>query len=66
MQLKILNEKLKVVKIKADETVPEIVYQQNFYSITKTEEEISILVKANKLENAVQALKQNGYEFIEE
>ncbi len=39
MQLKILNNKLKVVKLKSNETVPEIVYKQEFYSITKTDEE---------------------------
>lgn len=123
MKLKILDKKLKVVKLKANEKVPEIVYNQEFYSITKTDEELSIvveedvnilseivennwkaikivgtldfsligilsristilaqaeisifaistyntdyiLVKANKLENAVEILKQNEYEFI--
>ena len=123
MQLKILNNKLKVVKLKSNEIVPEIVYKQEFYSITKTNEELSIvldesleiqsdivednwraikivgtldfaligilskistilaqskisifaistyntdyiLVKSDKLENAVQILKQNEYEFI--
>lgn len=123
MQLKILDKKLKVIKLKESETVPEIVYKQDFYSITKTDEELSIvvdenvdissdiveenwraikivgtldfaligilskistilaqakisifaistyntdyiLVKSDKLENAVQILKQNEYEFI--
>ena len=44
MQLKILNNKLKVVKLKSNETVPEIVYKQEFYSITKTNEELSIVL----------------------
>ena len=44
MELKILNNKLKVVKLKPNETVPEIVYKQEFYSITKTDEELSIVV----------------------
>lgn len=123
MKLKILDNKLKVVKLSPNETVPEIVYRQDFYSITKTDEELSIvidkdvnissdivennwkaikivgtldfaligilsristilaqakisifaistyntdyiLVKSDKLENAVEILKQNEYEFI--
>lgn len=44
MQLKILNNKLKVVKLKSNETVPEIVYKQEFYSITKTDDELSIVL----------------------
>ena len=31
MELKILDNKLKVIKLKPNETVPEIVYKQEFY-----------------------------------
>lgn len=44
MELKILDNKLKVVKLRPNETVPEIVYKQEFYSITKTKEELSIVL----------------------
>ena len=44
MELKILDNKLKVVKLEPNEIVPEIVYKQEFYSITKTDEELSIVV----------------------
>lgn len=44
MKLKILDNKLKVVKLKVNETVPEIVYKQQFYSITKTDDELSIVL----------------------
>ncbi len=44
MQLKVLDNKLKVVKMKADNTIPEIVFNKKFYSITKTNEELSIVV----------------------
>jgi len=44
MKLEILNNKLKVVKLNENETVPEIVLKQEFYSITKTDEELSIVV----------------------
>lgn len=44
MKLKILDNKLKVVKLKVNESVPEIVYKQQFYSITKTEDELSIVL----------------------
>lgn len=123
MKLKVLDNKLKVVKLKESEIVPPIVFNQEFYSITKTDEELSIvldesiniqsniaeynwraikivgtldftligilsqistilaqakisifaistyntdyiLVKADKLEDAVEVLKQNEYEFI--
>lgn len=123
MQLKILNNKLKVVRLKANEMVPPIVFKQDFYSITKTDEELSIaieedinisseiieygwraikiigildfsligilskistilaqakisifaistyntdyiLLKENKLEDAIEVLKQNNYEII--
>lgn len=123
MQLQILGNKLKVVKMEAESKVPEIVFNQDFYSITKTDEELSIvldedisiesdiveynwraikivgtldfsligilsqistilakakvsifaistyntdyiLVKSDNLENAIDALRQNGYEII--
>ncbi len=123
MQLKVLDNKLKVVKMKSDNTVPKIVFNKKFYSITKTDEELSIvvdedvniqgeiveynwraikivgmldfsligilskistilakdkisifaistyntdyiLVKEEKLQNAIDALKKNEYEFI--
>lgn len=123
MKLEILDNKLKVVKLKNNETVPEIVFKQEFYSITKTNEEFYIvldeninitsiiveynwraikivgtldfsligilshistilaqaeisifaistyntdyiLLKENKLENAIEVLKQNKYEII--
>lgn len=44
MKLEILDNKLKVVKLKADEIVPQIIFKQKFYSITKTDEELSIVV----------------------
>ena len=44
MQLKVLGNKLKVVKMKKDNKVPEIVFNQNFYSITKTDDELSIVL----------------------
>ena len=54
MELKILDNKLKVVKLEPNEIVPEIVYKQEFYSITKTDEELSIVVNedVNILSNA--------------
>lgn len=123
MQLEILDNKLKVVKLNTNETIPEVVFKQEFYSITKTNEELSIVVdedinissdiveynwraikivgtldfsligilsristilaqseisifaistyntdyillKANKLEKAIEVLKQNNYEII--
>lgn len=56
MELKILDNKLKVVKLKPNETVPEIIYKQEFYSITKTDEELSIVVNedVNILSNVVE------------
>lgn len=56
MELKILDNKLKVVKLKPNEIVPEIVYKQEFYSITKTDEELSIVVNedVNILSNVVE------------
>ncbi len=44
MELKILENKLKVVKLKNDAAIPEIVWKQGFYSITRTDEELSIVV----------------------
>lgn len=47
MKLEILDNKLKVVKLNTNETVPEVVFKQDFYSITKTNEELSIVVDEN-------------------
>lgn len=56
MELKILDNKLKVVKLEPNEIVPEILYKQEFYSITKTDEELSIVVNedVNILSNVVE------------
>ena len=55
MELKVLDNKLKVVKLEPNETVPEIIYKQEFYSIAKTDEELSIVVNedVNILSNVV-------------
>lgn len=47
MQLKVLDNKLKVVKLKISDKIPEIVFNQEFYSITKTDEEVSIVLNEN-------------------
>lgn len=66
MELKILNNKLKVIKLKPNETVPEIVYKQDFYSITKTGEELSIVIdeeiniESNNIEYNWKAIKIVG------
>lgn len=44
MQLKVLENKLKVVKMKKDSEVPKIIFNLNFYSITKTDDELSIVL----------------------
>ena len=56
MKLKILDNKLKIVKLEPNEIVSEIVYKQEFYSITKTDEELSIVVNedVNILSNVVE------------
>lgn len=56
MELKVLDNKFKVIKLKPNETVPEIVYKQEFYSITKTDEELSIVVDedVNILRNIIE------------
>lgn len=66
MELKILNNKLKVIKLKQNETIPEIVYKQDFYSITKTDEELSIVldedvnIESNNIEYNWKAIKIVG------
>ena len=47
MKLKILENKLKVLKMKNDSKVPELVLNQSFYSITRTDEELSIVLDEN-------------------
>lgn len=44
MQLKVLDNKLKVAKLKVGYRIPEIIFKQEFYSITKTDEELSIVL----------------------
>ena len=44
MELKILNNKFKVARLKVGDTIPEIILKQEFYSITKTDEELSIVL----------------------
>ena len=66
MELKVLDNKLKVVKLEPNEIVPEIVYKQEFYSITKTDEEQSIVldegieIQSNIVEDNWRAIKIVG------
>lgn len=47
MELKILEDKYKVVKLKPNEIVPKEIFEEEIYSITRTDEELSIVVKSN-------------------
>lgn len=47
MELKILDNKLKVAKLKVGDKIPEVIFKQEFYSITKTDEELSIVLDEN-------------------
>ncbi len=66
MHLKILDKKLKVVRLKIDEKVPEVVLNQKFYSITRTDEQVSIVlaedinIKNNVVECNWKAIKIVG------
>ena len=66
MELKILENKLKVVKLKNDAAISEIVWKQGFYSITRTDEELSIVVdedvniKSDKAEYNWRAIRITG------
>lgn len=45
MNLKVLEGKYKVVRLKSDESVPKEILNEEIYSITRTDEELSILVR---------------------
>lgn len=45
MKLEILKEKLKVIKLKLNDQIPKEVWEQEFYSVTKTDEELSIVIR---------------------
>lgn len=66
MELQVLENKLKVIKLKNDAKIPETVWNQGFYSITKTDEELSIVVdeavniKSDKAEHGWRAMKIVG------
>jgi hypothetical protein len=47
MDLKVLENEFKVIKLKADDVIPEVILQQEFYSVTKTDEELSIVVDSD-------------------
>ncbi len=66
MQLEILDNKLKVVKMNIDDKVPETIFNRGFYSITKTNEELSIVldedvnIESNVIEYNWKAIKIVG------
>lgn len=54
MDLKVLENKFKLVKLDPSEIIPEEVLMQDIYSVTKTEEEISIVLDNNiNIENGI-------------
>ena len=62
MKLKILDNKLKVVKLSPNEAVPETVYKQDFYSITKTDDELSIVLDEDI--NIISDIVENNWKAI--
>ena len=44
MNLEVLENKLKVIKLSNNIRIPDILFNQEWYSITKTNEELSIVV----------------------
>ena len=66
MQLQILENKLKVAKLKSDAKIPEAVLAQGFYSITRTDEELSIVVdedvaiESDAMEDGWRAIRITG------
>lgn len=47
MELKILEDKFKVIKLSANDEIPKGVLEQDMVSITKTDEEVSIVIKSD-------------------
>ncbi len=48
MELKLLDDKYKVIKLKPNENIPvELLSKERVYSITRTDEELSIVVRDN-------------------
>lgn len=66
MQLQILENKLKVAKLKSDAKIPEAVLAQGFHSITRTDEELSIVVdedvaiESDAMEDGWRAIRITG------
>jgi len=46
MQLATLDGTYKVVKLEANAEVPSAVYQSDFFSVTKTEDELSVVIRS--------------------
>ena len=44
MDLNVLENKLKVIKLPQESEIPNVLFHQGFYSITRTDEELSIVV----------------------
>lgn len=47
MNLQVLEEIYKVIKLKPTETIPAEVLKEEIYSVTRTEEELSIVARSN-------------------
>lgn len=66
MDLEILGNEFKIIKLNINDTIPDIIFKQDFFSITKTDEEVSIVVdkdveiKSNIIENNWKAIKIVG------
>lgn len=66
MKLQVLENKLKVVKLNINEIIPDVIFKQGYYSITKTDEELSVVVdeeidiKSDLVEHDFRAIKIIG------
>jgi len=66
VDLIVSENKFKVIKLNSNDSIPEIILKQKFYSITKTDEELSIVVdenvdvKSDIVENNWRAIKIEG------
>ena len=66
LNLKVLNDTYQVVKLEPNDNLPKDIFNREFYSITKTEEEISVVasskiaIQSNYIENGWKIIKISG------
>lgn len=62
LKLKVIDSRISVCRLETDKTIPSWVYKSSFFSITKTDDELSIVCSEESAPDGI--IKESGWRMI--